>query len=563
MIPKIEPDSVSGKDILYLSKSGHGYSVDYFARAGNFYNYLPADYKDLALTLDDEKVHKNYADLLIPRAIGYSSQALSYFFRGQLDVEMGNGSLKVKNASSETMTGGQFELYYDNANEERTNLTTSLVTELSPGTEQTIPFNAPQDATSYMLVYTGQLGSEVGAVAGKFISGELAVITVSLNGIYGENLTKKVALVWNPASNSLEREPIDYDDTGFQQWYQPKIDIGNNMFGDLIDCGTKILGNREPGTNYAPVGSQPAGCSEFTAGMEDNIYNNGYSYLAFDYAGSSYYGYIIDSGFDFKAARNYDDSILLYPRSFFYEVTLPESPVVTTGFRVHRKLTRTGNYAWLGTPPAIWDKANESALWEDRYYGHLGMMGGFDGHENVMYPWATGMGDYADAKYFIPHWKRNCLGFGFLYHVGDDVLYDLSSSFRRPGYTTRFWTENDAYMSNRIWFYSSLWGQYSHGVIANVCLVQFVPCTLDLFEDYYSEQGNHRRSLTPDEQRTLLIQAQAVYVQQGTTGYDWVAAGRNASLEAQIITAIDMAYALNNIPANEIRETLISINIVK
>ncbi|MGB5157499.1 MAG: hypothetical protein WBN77_08680 [Desulfobacterales bacterium] len=35
----------------------------------------------------DENVHKDYANLLIPRAIGYSSQVLNYFFRGQMEVK--------------------------------------------------------------------------------------------------------------------------------------------------------------------------------------------------------------------------------------------------------------------------------------------------------------------------------------------------------------------------------------------------------------------------------------------------------------------------------------------
>jgi hypothetical protein len=35
----------------------------------------------------DENVYGDYAQLLIPRAIGYSSQLLGYFFRGQLEVE--------------------------------------------------------------------------------------------------------------------------------------------------------------------------------------------------------------------------------------------------------------------------------------------------------------------------------------------------------------------------------------------------------------------------------------------------------------------------------------------
>jgi hypothetical protein len=169
MSPKFEYDSTSGRQILYLSKSGHGETINYFARAGNFYNYLPPDYKKLNLTLDDSKVYENYAAKLIPRAIGYSSQILSYFFRGQLDVEIDDGSMKVKNVSNEAMTGGQLELYYDNSNEERNLIVTDQVTVLVPGSKQTIAFNQSQGATSYILVYRGKLGDETNAIVGKVI----------------------------------------------------------------------------------------------------------------------------------------------------------------------------------------------------------------------------------------------------------------------------------------------------------------------------------------------------------------------------------------------------------
>ncbi|MEN6318233.1 MAG: hypothetical protein ABFD82_05710, partial [Syntrophaceae bacterium] len=85
----IEPkeyDPISGKQILYLTKSGHGETIKYFARARSFYNYLPIDYKKLDLTLDDPKVYESYASKLIPRAIGYSADLLGYFFRGKIEI---------------------------------------------------------------------------------------------------------------------------------------------------------------------------------------------------------------------------------------------------------------------------------------------------------------------------------------------------------------------------------------------------------------------------------------------------------------------------------------------
>jgi hypothetical protein len=166
---RIEPDPATGENILYLDKVANGANINYFARARRFYNYLPADYKKLALTLNDEKVYANYASLLIPRSIGYSSQVLSYFFRGKLDVEMVQEGLKVKNISDETISGGTFKLYYDNADGERNLLTSTTANTLAPGGDpQTITFDPPVGAASYVLVFQGQLGNEPGAVIGKY-----------------------------------------------------------------------------------------------------------------------------------------------------------------------------------------------------------------------------------------------------------------------------------------------------------------------------------------------------------------------------------------------------------
>lgn len=89
---KTKTDSTTQENKLYLSKRGYGdidgsgERIEYLARAQNFYNYLPVDHKTLALTLNDPLVYGEYASKLIPRAIGYSSQLLGYFFRGQMEV---------------------------------------------------------------------------------------------------------------------------------------------------------------------------------------------------------------------------------------------------------------------------------------------------------------------------------------------------------------------------------------------------------------------------------------------------------------------------------------------
>jgi hypothetical protein len=67
----------------------------------------------VAYTMTRE-VFDDQARLLLPRAIGYSSAMLDYFFRGRLDYVFSGGTstIQVKNLSTEAMNG-HFGLYYD------------------------------------------------------------------------------------------------------------------------------------------------------------------------------------------------------------------------------------------------------------------------------------------------------------------------------------------------------------------------------------------------------------------------------------------------------------------
>jgi hypothetical protein len=324
MSPKVETNPTTKKQILYLSKKGHGESVDYFARALSLHNYLPADYKKLALTLDDEKVHANYAHFLIPRAIGYSAQVLSYFFRGKLDVEMSNGSLKIRNASQETMTGGKFDLYYDKATGERNLLTSADVSALAFGADQTITFSSPQDVSAYMLVYkNGTLGNETNAVIGKLIPvSELVVITVNIN-------STSVSFVWNPMNNSLERAPVDNNDTDFQKWYQARTAVQNqNMFGGRTYCGN---------SETQSIGNFPSSCQQLIPGAVDTRSENTQTTeLPWDYGIG--WDNTTTWSCDIKATsgrtvNGYGMVLYIMPESFYAPVNIPGSQTVWSGIR--------------------------------------------------------------------------------------------------------------------------------------------------------------------------------------------------------------------------------------
>ena len=72
----------------------------------------------------------------------------------------------------------------------------------------------------------------------------------------------------------------------------------------------------------------------------------------------------------------------------------------------------------------------------------------------------------------------------------------------------------------------SLNGVFNDRIIVDTCLLQ----SLSLYG--YSPSS--------------YVQAQILYVQEGTTGFDWVSKPRNTGLETQLINGINMVYQINN-----------------
>jgi hypothetical protein len=134
------------------------------------------------------------ADLLIPRAVGYSAGFLDYFFRGRLDVDLEADPLDPSlvritgtNASADRLDGGKLVLYADRPAAEATGdivrtpatvvgANPPIVAEPGAAVESGV-FQLPTDAERFMAIYTGALGSEVpgestpGAVLGKALGG--------------------------------------------------------------------------------------------------------------------------------------------------------------------------------------------------------------------------------------------------------------------------------------------------------------------------------------------------------------------------------------------------------
>lgn len=169
-------DTNTGEERTYLKKTGDGETIEHLATATWFYKYLPTSYKPWGLKLDDQ-CYSDYAQKLLPRAVGYSAGLLKYFFRGDIDmVPDPNGSCQyiIKNTTAETMNGA-FSLYYDDASDNRHQVSGAIwnFSIDANGQSASVSFMAPSDAKEqgkYILVFQGTIGNESGAVAGKVLS---------------------------------------------------------------------------------------------------------------------------------------------------------------------------------------------------------------------------------------------------------------------------------------------------------------------------------------------------------------------------------------------------------
>ncbi len=177
----------------YFRKDFHGDSGYRLATVGVLEDYFqrfaldPNRYrKSPAL---DEAVYRDYAERLLPRAVGYSAALLDYFFRGKLEAKVAPDPMDAqvlrltgKNASAEALKDGTLKVYGDYASEGRSELGSWTISgPVAAGGDlpgQPLSFRALTDRPvpeRYMVVYQGSLGEEKrdsppafgGAVIGK------------------------------------------------------------------------------------------------------------------------------------------------------------------------------------------------------------------------------------------------------------------------------------------------------------------------------------------------------------------------------------------------------------
>lgn len=224
-----EDNDATGKVRTYLKKIGDGEIINHLAAGKWYYKYLSPSFKRFGLKLDD-MVCADYANKLLPRAVGYSAGLLNYFFRGQIDMipdeVTGSGYVIVNN--TEEVLDGTFELYYDKADpvDERAKIILSngsfILGTKSSGNNKSpnITFTPPtlaeaKEPGKYILVYRGRLGNETDAVAAKLISGAFYVAgQTSDNRWFVKKLTLNGDPVWVKYLDDGSAWSVTADDSG-------------------------------------------------------------------------------------------------------------------------------------------------------------------------------------------------------------------------------------------------------------------------------------------------------------------------------------------------------------
>ncbi len=159
-----------------------GEAVNHFVQVEPWFQYAPTwDVQRWALYLD-EATHKDYAEKLIPRAVGYSAGLLNYFFRGDIRLSYetsGAPGFVFVNKTGERAEG-DFTIYYDTAKDERYPVWAGkgyLESTMDDKTN-TFDFIPPSDAKEpgkYIVVFKGKMGNEDGAVAGYVLTRRLEI----------------------------------------------------------------------------------------------------------------------------------------------------------------------------------------------------------------------------------------------------------------------------------------------------------------------------------------------------------------------------------------------------
>ena len=227
---------------LWVSKVGEGETVPHLLRVGPMADAAYALLGEGKLSYDrlgrDEVTYTDYAQLLLPRAVGYSAALLDYFFRGAIKLTVKPSDIKFRSVkvtaqnstAGETMESGEAVLVIrykalpetplggaryllDYAPEESTldryshKVSKPQAVDLTNPKELTFDFSDDPlpylfDDITMQLVFKGKLGNEEGAVAVSSlapIEGIYSEITVSLpaSAVYAKTTDGTLGAAFN------------------------------------------------------------------------------------------------------------------------------------------------------------------------------------------------------------------------------------------------------------------------------------------------------------------------------------------------------------------------------
>lgn len=197
----------------YFTKSREGATIAHFVAEGLLFDSLAvAQAVPVPSTgwMLDDRVHEDYAGVLLPRAVGYSAALLDYFFRGRLDFELlpGDGDasqakLVGVNRSDDALGAtGQLTLYWEDAAGQRQPVEGPVLTlgapveKHRPLPELTFPWPSDPERPPkrFVLAYQGPLGLEANAVVGKVVESP-ALEQAYQTALFDEN-TQQFVFPW-------------------------------------------------------------------------------------------------------------------------------------------------------------------------------------------------------------------------------------------------------------------------------------------------------------------------------------------------------------------------------
>jgi len=254
--------------------------------------YLAGELWDLPIPLPrlyqltlhlDKRCHQEYAQYLVPRAVGYSAGLLDYFFRGKLQVtavpifyknaiEYLRVRIKNLTPTGETMKDGHFTLTYsyrptggkpdgsqdiwDQAPVVPSGTLQYGGDDQNPVEDTIIDFWLPTpiprenyDSAKFALAFKGKLGNEEGAVIGKALTlGEIKFEEEWDNGLTGNHTWAHIDAGTSQAypdhgmtSNAIVGDTLVKDNIRYVNYRNPSVnqslvDVGynNGQFRDIL-----------------------------------------------------------------------------------------------------------------------------------------------------------------------------------------------------------------------------------------------------------------------------------------------------------------------------------------